>query len=131
MDEQKLRAYYDAHPEQFTDVIQTAHILVEDEALANALYEKVAAGQDFSALAEAHSICPSSAKGGDLGFFPRGLFVAEYEAASRRIERVGDFTTPVKSRFGYHIIKLLDKKAVLEFEACKDTIAMILENPKT
>jgi len=130
MDAQKLKAYYDENTEQFTDVIQTAHILVEDEALAQKLYEKVVAGEDFSALATAHSICPSSAKGGDLGFFPRGLFVPEYEIASRQIERIGDFTKPVKSQFGYHIIKLLGKKAVLEFEDCKDTIAMILENPR-
>lgn len=83
---------------------RASHILVKDLATAERLYERVKKGESFQSLAHQYSTCPSKAKGGDLGWFGEGKMVAPFENAVRKMS-VGAVSKPVKTHFGYHIIK--------------------------
>ena len=83
---------------------RASHILVKDLATAERLYERVRKGESFQSLAHQYSTCPSKAKGGDLGWFGEGKMVAPFENAVRKMS-VGAVSKPVKTQFGYHIIK--------------------------
>ena len=91
--------------------VQAAHILVQTEDEAKAIIKELDAGGDFAAIAKAKSQDPGSAKmGGDLGYFTQGKMVPEFEKAAFALE-VGKYTeTPVKSQYGYHVIKVTDKR---------------------
>jgi parvulin-like peptidyl-prolyl isomerase len=84
--------------------IRASHILVEKQSQALKILEELATGIDFIKLARMHSICPSGKRGGDLGKFGRGQMVKEFEKAAFGL-KVGEISTPVKTQFGYHIIK--------------------------
>jgi len=84
--------------------VTASHILVKTLEEATQIYHKVSAGEDFAELAKAHSSCPSSARGGDLGPFGRGRMVTEFDQASFSLG-VGQISGPVQTQFGYHIIK--------------------------
>lgn len=90
----------------------SAHILVADETLAISLTKELENGGDFAALAAQHSIDPGSKdNGGDLGWVGKGQFVPEFEKALFEDLKPGEMTkTPVKSQFGYHIIKLIARE---------------------
>lgn len=104
------------------------HILVADEQTANDIIAQVQNGEDFAELALTFSIDTASAvKGGDLGWFGPGMMVPEFEAAAFALNAPGDITlTPVKSKFGYHIIQLVAKQerpiTNNQIEAEKDSI---------
>jgi parvulin-like peptidyl-prolyl isomerase len=93
--------------------VKASHILINDEgddeknlAEANRLYELLISGENFNELAGEHSNDPGSARlGGALGWFGKGRMVKEFEEASFN-GKVGEITKPVKSNFGYHIIKI-------------------------
>lgn len=92
--------------------VDASHILVEDEATAKVVSEKLSAGEDFAELAKEYSTDPgSAANGGDLGFFDRGKMVPAFENVAFSSE-VGSISEPVQSQFGYHIIRVNDKKTV-------------------
>jgi peptidyl-prolyl cis-trans isomerase C len=102
------------------------HILVEKEEDAKAIIEKLKGGAKFEDLAKANSKDPGSAEnGGDLDWAPPSNYVAEFSAAMTKLEK-GAFTAePVKSQFGYHIIKLEDTRAnqsVPPFAEVKDQL---------
>ena len=83
------------------------HILVETEAEAQAVYERLTKGEDFATVAQKDSKdTGSGANGGDLGWFGKGAMVAEFETAAFS-QKVGEIGKPVKSQFGYHIIQVL------------------------
>lgn len=83
---------------------QLSHILVSDEALANDLYERAIAGEEFAALASENSSDTASAiDGGNLGWAPTSDYVAEFAAAADALD-VGEISKPVQSQFGWHII---------------------------
>ena len=84
--------------------IRCAHILVEKQSLANQLLERIKEGESFEKLAQENSIDSSRKRGGDLGFFGRGVMVREFEKAAFGLE-VGEVSQVVKTQFGYHIIK--------------------------
>lgn len=87
--------------------INASHILVETEEEAVSLKEKIDSGQDFSLLAVNHSKCPSGAQSaGNLGFFGPGQMVKEFDDVAREME-VGSVSEPVKTQFGFHLIKRL------------------------
>ena len=83
---------------------RASHILVKDLATAERLYERIRKGESFQSLAHQYSTCPSKAKGGDLGWFGEGKMVAPFENAVRKMS-VGSVSKPVKTQFGYHIIR--------------------------
>ncbi len=89
--------------------IRASHILVNSLEEANRVILELRSGIDFGALAEKFSSCPSAEKGGDLGFFSKGQMVKEFEDAALAL-KVGEVSNPVKTQFGYHLIKLTDKK---------------------
>lgn len=113
--------------------IKASHILVDTEDKANNVISMLNLGSDFAELAKSESIGPSSVNGGNLGFFGMGAMVPEFEAAAFGLENIGDYTKkPVKTSFGYHIIKLFDKKRdeVPDFSVLKDKIRDALKSQK-
>jgi parvulin-like peptidyl-prolyl isomerase len=89
--------------------VRASHILVKSEKEANEIAQKIKIGDDFGALAKQYSTCPSKAKGGDLGFFGKGQMVKEFETAAFNMKK-GEVSKPVKSQFGWHLIKVTDQK---------------------
>lgn len=97
-----------AKMEEITKV-KASHILVSSESEAKALKSEIDEGASFEELAKKYSKCPSGKNGGDLGYFRRGQMVKEFENAAfdTEINKVSD---PIKTQFGYHLIKVYDKK---------------------
>ena len=87
-------------------VASALHILVKSEKQARDIIAKLEKGQDFGSLAKRYSICPSGKKGGDLGEFRRGKMVKAFDDVVFK-KTILTFQGPVKTRFGYHIIKTL------------------------
>ena len=85
------------------------HILVSTEAQCLELKQQIQAGADFSELAKKHSSCPSGAQGGDLGRFGPGMMVPEFDKVVFSAP-VNEVQGPVKTQFGYHLIRVLDRK---------------------
>jgi peptidyl-prolyl cis-trans isomerase C len=83
--------------------VQARHILVGKQKLAEELKKRIDAGEDFSALAEEYSECPSKKRGGDLGWFGKGSMVRPFEVAAFSAEE-GAVVGPVKTEFGWHLI---------------------------
>jgi peptidyl-prolyl cis-trans isomerase C len=90
-------------------MVKASHILVKTEDKANWLCKELAKGRDFAKLAKDYSVCPSRASGGDLGFFGRGQMVKEFEDAAFSLKE-GDVSKPIKTQFGYHVIKVTGRK---------------------
>jgi peptidyl-prolyl cis-trans isomerase C len=88
--------------------IKCSHILVEKQGEALSILERLKKGDSFSKLAQEMSIDRGSGKrGGDLGYFARGMMVKPFEDAAFKLEK-GQLSEPVKTEFGYHVIKRLD-----------------------
>jgi peptidyl-prolyl cis-trans isomerase C len=107
--------------------VRARHILVETEDKAKEILAKLKAGGDFAALAKTESKDPGSADGGDLGYFTEDQMVPEFAAAAFKLEK-GALSDPVKTQFGWHIIKSEDKrdKPVPAFDQVKDQIQTYL-----
>jgi peptidyl-prolyl cis-trans isomerase C len=84
--------------------MKASHILVDKLKQAQEIYEDLMAGEKFESLARQYSTCPSKNKGGNLGDFPKGKMVNEFWNACAKL-KIGEISQPVKSQFGYHIIK--------------------------
>ena len=123
--DEDMQTYFDENKEEFNqkEQVRASHILVEDEATAQEVLEKINAGEDFAELAKEYSTDGSAENGGDLGFFGKGDMVAEFEEAAWALEK-DEVSDIVKSEFGYHIIKKTDYQAAEEakFEDHKDEI---------
>jgi len=89
--------------------VSACHILVGNEKDAQKIMERLAKGEDFAELAKRFSKCPSKSKGGNLGWFGKGQMVPEFEQACFN-GKTGDVVGPVKTEFGYHIIKITGQK---------------------
>ena len=109
----KLRERYEGlkQSEDFAQQeVHARHILTESEEEARAVIEELQGGADFAALAEERSVGPSAEGGGDLGFFRREQMVPEFAEAAFALEP-GEITTePVQTQFGWHVIKVLDRR---------------------
>ena len=84
--------------------IKASHILVEKFSKAQEIYEDLKAGEKFESLANQYSTCSSKKRGGNLGEFAKGDMVPEFWNACTKLN-IGEISQPVKSKFGYHIIK--------------------------
>ncbi len=109
IEEEELKAYYDAHQEDYKQEakVSAKHILVSEREEAEKIAAEIAAGKPFEDAAREYSSCPSKARGGDLGAFGRGQMVKEFEDAAFSMEK-NTVSAPVKTQFGYHLIKLED-----------------------
>ena len=127
-----VEAYYNAKKESTFSTARacTAHILVADEATAAKLLADIKGGADFAKVAAANSTDASNKdQGGDLGCNPEGSFVTEFEAAVKAAKD-GDLVGPVKTEFGYHIIKVNSSYKVPAFDdELKKQIRSTLSSP--
>lgn len=108
--EEDKKAFFEANKASFNkpETASAKHILVDDEEKANDIFAKINAGEvSFEDAAAQHSSCPSKDAGGDLGNFSKGQMVPEFEEAVFSMNK-GELRGPVKTQFGYHIIKLED-----------------------
>lgn len=87
------------------DRVRASHILVEKHSQALQVLERLKKGEDFAKIASEVSTCPSRKRGGDLGEFSHGVMVREFEKAAFALEKGKTTQEPVKTEFGYHIIK--------------------------
>ena len=90
------------------DKVHCAHILVKTETEAKNILERLTKGEKFANIAKQVSLCPSGKRGGDLGSFGRGMMVKEFETAAFALNKGETTKQPVKTKFGYHIIKRLE-----------------------
>ncbi|MGN4425903.1 peptidylprolyl isomerase PrsA [Bacillus cereus group sp. MYBK30-1] len=110
--------------------IKASHILVKDEATAKKVKDELAQGKSFEDLAKQYSEdTGSKEKGGDLGYFTAGKMVKEFEDAAYKLKK-DEISEPVKSQFGYHIIKVTDIKEQKPFDEVKGDIKKDLVQKK-
>jgi foldase protein PrsA len=128
--EEEIKTYFDENKETFDtkEQVKASHILVADEATAKEVKKKISAGADFAELAKEYSTdTATSEKGGDLGYFERGTMATEFDEMAFTLEK-NVISDPVKTDYGYHIIKVEDKKAAApavyedHVEEIKDTL---------
>jgi len=135
--EKLARNQFDAAPDRFTtpEQIRVSHILVspkscEPEARARDVLARASQpGADFAALAREYSDDPGSApRGGDLGFFSRGKMAPAFENVAFALKQPGELSGIVKTEFGYHIIRLDERKAASRqsFDAVRDALTKSL-----
>jgi peptidyl-prolyl cis-trans isomerase C len=143
--EKEIKAYYDSHANLFKqpEQVRASHILIKVEPKADEsekaealkkikeVQEKQKKGEDFAELAKTYSQGPSSSKGGDLGYFRRGQMVPPFESAAFKLAP-GQVSDIVKTRFGYHLIKVVDKKpeSTVPFDQIKGRIGQYLKQEK-
>ncbi len=104
-----------AYEKEFADFegepeLNARHILVKEKAEAEALIKELDGGADFAELAKEKSTGPSGPNGGDLGYFGKGQMVPSFEEAVFALEKGAYTAEPVKTQFGWHVIKLEDKR---------------------
>jgi peptidyl-prolyl cis-trans isomerase C len=124
--DEELRKVYDeaVKPMATEEEVRARHILVENEDEAKVIAQQVRDGADFVALAKEKSKDPGSAEeGGDLGYFTKGRMVPEFSEVAFKMY-AGQVSNPVKSQFGWHIIKVEDRRTrpVPEFEQVRNQI---------
>jgi len=119
--QEKIKAYYEVNIDDFViqQQVKARHILIkvppdaddkkveEIRKRAEEIQARAKKGEDFASLAEKHSEGPTAKKGGDLGYFPRGRMVKEFEDAAFSL-KPGELSTVVRTQFGFHIIKVED-----------------------
>lgn len=122
--EEEVKEYYEEHKDDLEKTfINASHILVDDEKFAKEIKEKIDNGENFEELAKNYSKCPSKENGGNLGDFTQGQMVKEFDDVVFSLEE-GEVSDPVKTQFGFHIIKLnkINSKQKPDFDASKENI---------
>lgn len=140
IDPKEVKDYYDNNPDEFIDKekIRARHILVKTKAEAEAIIKSMKSltgdklKNEFIAQAKAKSTGPSAAKGGDLGYFPRGQMVPSFNDAAFAMKEGTISSVPVQTQFGYHVIYVEDKKQAkkLGFDEVKNFIEQRLKMDK-
>ena len=108
--EEKIKTFYNNYLKSFQKYkeVNASHILVKNNEEARAIIKKINNKSKFSELAKTHSTGPSGKNGGNLGWFGPGQMVKEFEQATFSLEKGEISQEPVKTKFGFHIIKLND-----------------------
>lgn len=131
--EEELKDFYESNKNMFAnqESVSAKHILVDSEEKANDIKIKIESGLSFEEAAKEFSSCPSSAQGGDLGSFTKGRMVPEFEAAAFELE-IGEISSPVKTQFGYHLIKVEEKlpATTKSFDEVKNSLEVNLLSQK-
>lgn len=143
--EEDSRKFYDQNPDKFTrsETVTASHILIGTDSNTSAedkkkalekaqkLRKELLGGADFAKLAKDNSTCPSSQQGGDLGSFGKGQMVPPFEQAAFAM-KPGDISDVVETQFGYHIIKLTEKKPAesVSFKEAQPRIEEYLKGQK-
>jgi len=141
----EIKDYYDSHPGFFKqpERVRASHILIKVDPQADQsqkaealkklekIQQKLQKGEDFAALAKEFSQCPSGAKGGDLDYFSRGQMVKPFEEAAFAL-KPGGVSNIVETKFGYHLIKVIDKKpeTTIAYQDIKDRLEQYLKQDK-
>lgn len=124
-----LQKFYDQNKEKFKtgDQVRASHILVKTEKEAQDILGQLKKGGNFEELAKKYSIDAAGAKGGDLGWFGKGSMIPEFEKVAFSMKE-GQLSGVVKTKFGYHIIKLTGKRpaGIRPFAEVKDQIKAAL-----
>ncbi|MEE3349890.1 MAG: peptidylprolyl isomerase [Candidatus Gastranaerophilaceae bacterium] len=94
--------------------VSAQHILVKNAADAVAIKKELDNGGDFEYYARKYSICPSGRNGGYLGYFEHGQMIPEFEKKAFSME-VGEISNPIRTNYGWHIIRVVDKKYVEKY----------------
>ncbi|MBC3805391.1 foldase [Acetobacterium fimetarium] len=130
----EIETFYNENPNQFIapDSIRASHILLPAEQQAIDIIAEIKNGKSFEAAAQEYSTCPSKDKGGDLSYFSKGQMVPEFETAAFALEIDEMTEIPVQTQFGYHIIKLTDRKTeqTIPFDAVKENVRNFLLREK-
>jgi peptidyl-prolyl cis-trans isomerase C len=123
--EKEMKLYYDEHKDEFKSpqLWRASHILVGTEQEAKDIQGRLAAGENFEDAARKYSTDATASRGGDVGYFRMGQLVPEFENACARLD-VGQAGDILRTQFGYHIIKVTDKKepVVEDFEKVKPAV---------
>jgi peptidyl-prolyl cis-trans isomerase C len=141
--DKQTKDYYDSHPQSFRqpEQVRASHILIKVDPKADEsqraearkqieeIKRKLQEGEDFATLAKSFSQSPSGARGGDLGYFRRGEMVGPFEEAAFAL-KPGEVSDPVETTFGYHLIRVIDKKpeTTIPYEDIKDRIEHYLKD---
>ncbi len=142
---EETRSFYDSNPDLFKapEMVRASHILVKVDPKATdddkkkakekiqGLQKKIKEGADFAAVAKENSDCPSAENGGDLDYFQKGQMVAPFENAAFAL-KPGDVSDVVETQFGYHLIKVTDKKeaGMTPYEEIDEKIEQHLKQEK-
>ncbi|MGH7198063.1 MAG: peptidylprolyl isomerase [Candidatus Omnitrophota bacterium] len=129
----EAQKHYEANKEQYMTplLFRASHIQVATEEEARAVRKELLAGADFEELARNKSLDSTRARGGDIGFFQKGQLIPEIETAAFAM-RKGELSEPVKTQFGYHIIRLTDRAepTLRDFKLVKGLVERQLINQK-
>ncbi len=132
--DEEVESYYREKKEKFMEGerVRVRHIIVKTLPEAEEIKKRLKSGEDFVKLAKKYSISPSRAKGGDLGYIERGKAGKEFEKAAFSLKRRGEISSIVKTSFGYHIIRLEDRKKPKQrtFSEAKEEIRRFLREKK-
>jgi peptidyl-prolyl cis-trans isomerase C len=131
MTDEAMHKVYDEAVKQMTgeEEVHARHILVATEDEAKAIEDQLKKGADFATLAKEKSKDPGAADGGDLGYFTKDQMVPEFADAAFKMEK-GQISDPVHTQFGWHIIKVEDKrtKPTPTFDQVKAQLANYVEH---
>ena len=128
----ELQAEYDTQIAALPQEYHARHILVEDQATADAITKELKAGGDFAKIAAAKSKDSSSKNGGDLGWFTLETMVKPFADAIVALQPGQMTQAPVQSQFGWHVVKLEDsrKPAPPKFDEVKDRVKMLVQRKR-
>jgi len=130
--DEELKPAYEKGVAELPPQYHTVHILVDNPGSATELIAKLKGGADFAKLAKEKSLDSSKDSGGDIGWLVPQDMVPEYAAAVEKLEKGAITQVPVKSRFGWHVIRLEEKRAqeVSPFEEVKDKVMLLVKRQR-
>jgi peptidyl-prolyl cis-trans isomerase C len=132
--DKEVETYYRGNKGQFSlgERVRVRHIMVKTMSEAQAIKKRLNQGEDFITLAKQYSIWPSKQNGGDLGYITRGMVDKSFEEAAFSLKKRGEMSGIVKTKLGFHIIRLEDRQGPrqLTFAEVQEEIRKFLREKK-